>query len=79
MATIEPHSAPSTDFVDWLAEVIREVDGNHSLGAAALAEKIAERLTQAHYHRGATHCGGCGLTWLDDGLNPLGCPYCKSK
>lgn len=28
-------------------------------------------------HKGATHCGDCGLTWLDDGLNPLGCPYCK--
>ena len=29
-------------------------------------------------HPGATHCGDCGLTWLDDGLNPLGCPYCKT-
>lgn len=28
-------------------------------------------------HKGATHCSDCGLTWLDDGLNPLGCPYCK--
>lgn len=28
-------------------------------------------------HKGATHCDDCGLTWLDDGLNPLGCPYCK--
>ena len=27
-------------------------------------------------HKGATHCDGCGMTWLDDGLNPLGCPYC---
>jgi len=26
--------------------------------------------------RGATHCDNCGLTWLDDGLNPLHCPYC---
>lgn len=29
-------------------------------------------------HKGATHCDDCGLTWLDDGLNPLGCPYCKA-
>ena len=29
-------------------------------------------------HKGATHCDDCGLTWLDDGLNPLGCPYCKN-
>ncbi len=28
-------------------------------------------------HKGATHCNDCGMTWLDDGLNPLGCPYCK--
>jgi hypothetical protein len=23
------------------------------------------------------HCDRCGLTWVDDGLNPLFCPYCK--
>lgn len=30
-------------------------------------------------HPGATHCDNCGCTWLDDGLNPLGCPYCKGE
>lgn len=30
-------------------------------------------------HKGTTHCDDCGLTWLDDGLNPLGCPYCKAR
>lgn len=30
--------------VDWLAQVIREVDGNHQLGAGALAEKLHEAL-----------------------------------
>jgi len=30
-------------------------------------------------HPGATHCDDCGLTWLDDGLNPLWCPYCKES
>jgi len=24
-----------------------------------------------------THCDNCGCTWLDDGLNPIGCPYCR--
>ena len=24
-----------------------------------------------------THCDGCGYDWLDNGLNPVGCPYCK--
>jgi hypothetical protein len=30
--------------VDWLASIIRSVDGNHKLGAGALAEKIVEAL-----------------------------------
>jgi DNA repair exonuclease SbcCD ATPase subunit len=30
--------------VDWLANVIRQVDGNHKLGAGALAEKIVEAI-----------------------------------
>jgi len=32
--------------VDWLAQVIRTVDGNHSLGAGALAEKIVAAIAQ---------------------------------
>lgn len=24
-----------------------------------------------------THCDNCGSDWLDNGLNPVGCPYCK--
>ena len=30
-------------------------------------------------HPGVTHCDNCGLSWVDDGLNPVGCPYCKEK
>jgi hypothetical protein len=26
---------------------------------------------------GREHCDTCGLTWLDDGLNPAWCPYCR--
>lgn len=33
--------------VDWLANVIRAADGNHSLGAGALAEKIVEAMLSA--------------------------------
>jgi hypothetical protein len=33
--------------VDWLANVIRAADGNHSLGAGALSEKIVEALLQS--------------------------------
>lgn len=28
-------------------------------------------------HPAATHCDGCGCDWLDNGLNPIGCPYCS--
>ncbi len=30
--------------VDWLSNVIRSADGDHSLGAGALAEKIVEAI-----------------------------------
>lgn len=26
-----------------------------------------------------TFCDNCGCNWLDDGLNPIGCPYCKQS
>ena len=26
-----------------------------------------------------THCEWCGCDWLDNGLNPVGCPYCKLR
>ena len=29
--------------------------------------------------RGATHCTNCGCDWLDNGLNPIGCPYCLRR
>jgi len=31
--------------VDWLANVIRAVDGYHSLGAGALAEKLVDAIS----------------------------------
>ena len=31
---------PDPNLIDALAQIIRKVDGNHSLGAAALAEAI---------------------------------------
>ncbi len=33
---------PDVDLIIALAAIIREVDGNHSLGAASLAEAILE-------------------------------------
>lgn len=30
-------------------------------------------------HTAITHCDTCGCDWLDNGLNPIGCPYCKQS
>jgi len=41
--------------VDWLANVIRQVDGNHKLGAGALAEKIVEAIAANGIHAKGGH------------------------
>ncbi|WP_131722473.1 hypothetical protein [Mycolicibacterium conceptionense] len=41
MRTIDSDAEPS--LVDTLAALLREVDGSHSLGAAALAEELVKR------------------------------------
>ena len=30
-------------------------------------------------HPAITHCDNCGCDWLDNGLNPVGGPYCKQS
>ena len=30
-------------------------------------------------HPAITHCDKCGCDWLDNGLNPIGCPYCELR
>jgi len=30
-------------------------------------------------HPAITHCDSCGCDWLDNGLNPIGCPYCELR
>lgn len=29
------------------------------------------------YYSAITHCDNCGCDWVDNGLNPIGCPYCE--
>ena len=43
-SALAAHPSPDTLDVERLAALIREVDGNHDLGAAALAEAILARL-----------------------------------
>lgn len=31
------------------------------------------------YYSAITFCDNCGCDWLDNGLNPIGCPYCKQE
>jgi hypothetical protein len=42
---------------DWLANVIRSVDGNHHMGAGVLAEKIVQEI-DADVHQDAAHNQG---------------------
>lgn len=43
------------------------------------AVREIERLRGALAHPTTTHCDNCGCDWLDNGLNPIGCPYCKQS
>lgn len=41
------------------------------------AENLRLRAELAELRARSTHCDNCGCDWLDNGLNPVGCPYCK--
>lgn len=43
-APVPEQASAAVPDVDWLAQVIRAVDGSHSLGAGVLAEKIVEAM-----------------------------------
>ena len=62
------------------------MDLSHEIWAAAqlthgegIADGVAriETLLRRAIHSAITHCDNCGCSWLDDGLNPIGCPYCE--
>lgn len=36
-------------------------------------------LLRREAHPAITHYDNCGCDWLDNGLNPVGCPYCKQS
>lgn len=36
-------------------------------------------LLRREAHPAITHCDNCGCDWLDNGLNPTGCPYCELR
>src|SRR5690606_13465600 len=38
-----------------------------------------EALLRKTAHPAITYCDNCGCDWLDNGLNPVGCPYCKQS
>lgn len=45
---------------------------NEALAAYRAARSAPEPAT-----KGITHCANCGSDWLDNGINPAWCPYCK--
>ena len=38
-----------------------------------------QSLPRRELHPAIIHCHGCGCDWIDNGLNPVGCPYCKLR
>ena len=36
-------------------------------------------LLRRKVHPAIIHCDGCGCDWIDNGLNPVGCPYCELR
>lgn len=48
----------------------------HAMHALEELQAEVERLRRGP-HPAITHCDDCGCDWLDNGLNPIGCPYCK--
>lgn len=42
-------------------------------------EVMIDHWPQQAAHPAITHCDDCGCDWLDNGLNPVGCPYCKQS
>lgn len=61
---------------------MRESVAKHRAALCELLAKV-ERLRAGRgsreqtAHPAITHCDNCGCDWLDNGLNPVGCPYCK--
>ncbi len=43
----------------------------------ALRAEVDQYKRRAKTHPAITHCDNCGCDWLDNGLNPAACPYCK--
>lgn len=51
----------------------------HAMHALEERERRDEALLRQGPHPAITHCDGCGCDWLDNGLNPIGCPYCAAQ
>lgn len=64
---VEHVEAALQKWLDWCNEHNEEPEARS--GARIAIEALA--------HPAITHCDNCGFDWLDNGLNPVGCPYCK--
>ena len=53
-------------------------DGNALRAEVERLRAEVERLRKGPHHA-ITHCDGCGCDWIDNGLNPVGCPYCELR
>jgi len=67
----------------WLAELCDAMssDAEYELPTyhenGAVRRSVERWAAQHDILKSHTFCENCGCTWLDNGINPLGCPYCK--
>lgn len=54
-------------------------DFRKDYAAMLAAAPVMQVPLQTLAHPAITHCDNCGCDWLDNGLNPIGCPYCKQS
>lgn len=83
-AELEAADCRATEYVNALAYLRAELtearcalDEARQNGNALPPVIFNATVPQPAVDKGSTHCANCGCDWLDNGLNPVGCPYCK--
>lgn len=82
--TMTNDTDPVRELVDQWREVAEYFTGSTGLDIRETLIDCADDLEaalaqQQTVHPASTHCDNCGCDWLDNGLNPIGCPYCKQS
>ena len=84
MSEMKPMTIEQTDNHAYICSKLAEQYKSDPVLFAALTDAavIIRDLTSELRRKGysaITHCDKCGCDWLDNGLNPIGCPYCELR